>query len=95
MSNQQKAILRQIFREAAGLIASHNAQFCCDAIGYAGYKYDDRHAAKAFLEENFRPPDSKVPVGALGWWWHTCDARVGYNPREARITALLLAAELV
>ena len=98
MSNKEKADLRRIFREAAGLIATKKSHFCCDAIrGAVGEgPYGDFQWAKGIFEEIFRPPHHKMPVDSYGWWWSCCDEpRCRYNPREARIVALLLAAELV
>lgn len=79
----------QVFRDAAELLMVGIEGYCCHAIEkvlgiYPSYAENEPHCE--FLIELFKPEE----YGAHGWWgWPSENEN-----REARIFALLLAADI-
>lgn len=77
----------QIFTEAARRIAERENSFCCPALSWARGGGGDAWTAspeRGFFEVVFCPRRIDPSYN----WWEPCDT-------EARLLALLLAAELV
>ncbi len=72
------------FQKAGESIASHNNSFCCTALT----DVKANHAEKTFFKSLFGERKEYI------WWQSSECARVGCTPREARLIALCLAAEI-
>jgi hypothetical protein len=86
---------RQILLRAAELIASRQETYCCNAIRRARRSvhasYEETKEAVSLLEWLFKP-NPNITV----WWISFINDPVWYSDRElreARIIALLIAAE--
>lgn len=91
MTKIEKQKVREILHRAAELIVTGKDDFCCTAIEQAGGRFLDEteNALKAI--QIFKPKGRPVDLA----WWPLPGCGYSCVPSEARVFALLLAAEML